>query len=112
MHIINHLDNKGCKTPALENNFHYSWSIANLACRYSRLSILKHLIQNEIGTNNLDENLLTTASKYSNEEIITYLLDSEYVYLYVNKSFLCTCLDNNHNLNSTDKTTLKNKIKY
>ena len=116
IHIIEHLDNKEHKGSAPKSGSIYSiysiWSLGNFACAYSRLSILKYLVQNKIGAYNLDEDFLTTASKHSNEEIITYLLDNKYVdpRTFNNKPILCEYLDNNPNLDSTNKTTLKNRI--
>ena len=128
IYIIDHLSNNEYVVPS---PFHDAyWSVANFACYHSKLSILKYLIQNNIGTLNLDQHYIITASKFSNDETVAYLFDnipkqisqwtfgppSNIDFLSIlsrtpaKKSFLCKNIDDNHNLDSINKIALKNKI--
>ena len=117
IHIIEHLNNKEymIRSPLAK---HIYWSLSNYACYYSRLYILKYLVQNEIGTKNRDhsQHYIFTAFKFSNEEIIAYLFNdihkhmSSQTHMFRVKSILCGCLDSNPNLDSINKIALKNKI--
>lgn len=110
IHIIKHLSNNRYVVRVLEEDS-YFWSLANFSCKYSRLSILKYLLKNNIGIRKPEE-ILVTASKYSNDETITYLLDGKYAdsLSLENKSVLHANLDKNPNLDSINKITLKNRV--
>ena len=114
IHIIEHLSDKKymIRSPLC---IYVYWSVANFACYYSRLYILKYLIQNEIGTQGPGRDYIFTAFEFSNEEIIAYLFNDipKHMGSWTLRSeiILCKCLDSNPNLNSINKIVLKNKIK-
>ena len=117
IHIMKYLNNKEYLVKSPKGDVY--WSVANFACYYSKLSVLKYLIQNEIGTRNpekwyLDQCYILTASEFSNEEIIAYLFNDISKYIgpqtYKKKSILCENINDNLNLDSINKIALKNKI--
>ena len=118
IHIIKHLNDKEymIRSPLAISVY---WSVTNFACYYSKLSILKYLIKNEIGiwnpdAWNLEMYYIFTASEFSNEKIIAYLFNdiSKHIDPQVSKkkSILCKYIDNNPNLNTINKIAFKKKI--